>query len=99
MCVIGYYYFNSITKLVFEEVRRKINLDLFAAKNGCGTSEYIDTSALDNNAWSSASVCEIDDAMDKKPETVLKNNFQNMTDYVIEFTSHLLEEIKYFGRS
>ena len=34
--------------------------------------------------------------MDKElGETVLKKNFQGMTDHVNEFTRHLLEEIKY----
>ena len=52
---------------------------------------------MDNNASSSASICEIEDAMDKElGETVLRKNFQGMTNYVNEPANHLLEEINYF---
>ena len=52
---------------------------------------------MDNNTSSSASICEIEDAMDKElGKTVLRKNFQSMTNYVNELANHLLEEINYF---
>ena len=65
-------------------------------KYDCGSfPENIDTPILDNNTLGEANVCEIDGFMNMElGETGLKKNFQGMTDYVNEFPSHLLKEIK-----